>query len=40
MFADPQGYLKITASGSGLVAAILHDLAVQRKPANLEILGA
>lgn len=38
--ADPAAYLKVTASGSGLVMAIFHDLTVQRKPANLAILGA
>lgn len=40
MIADPQAYLKVSVGGSGLVTAILHDLTVQRKPANLEILGA
>lgn len=40
MIADPQAYLKISVGGSGLVTAILHDLTVQRKPANLEILSA
>lgn len=38
--ADPNDYIKVTASSAGLVAAIPHDLVVQRKPANLEILGA
>jgi hypothetical protein len=38
--ADPNDYLKVSVGGSGLVTAILHDLTVQRKPANLEILGA
>jgi hypothetical protein len=38
--ADPNAYLKVSAAGAGLVTAILHDLTVQRKPANLEILGA
>jgi hypothetical protein len=38
--ADPNDYIKVSAGGSGLVMAILHDLTVQRKPANLEILGA
>lgn len=38
--SDPSAYLKVSAGGSGLVTAILHDLTVQRKPANLEILGA
>lgn len=39
MLADPNDYIKVTAGGSGLVALIPHDLVVQRKPANLEILG-
>ncbi|MDX3759341.1 hypothetical protein [Streptomyces sp. AK02-04a] len=38
--ADPLAYLKVSVGASGLVTAILHDLTVQRKPANLEILGA
>lgn len=38
--ADPNDYLKVSVGASGLVTAILHDLTVQRKPANLEILGA
>lgn len=38
--ADPNAYLKVSVGASGLVTAILHDLTVQRKPANLEILGA
>lgn len=40
MIADPYNYIKITVGGSGLVTAILHDLVVQRKPANLEVLGS
>jgi hypothetical protein len=40
MVADPQDYLKVSVGASGLVTAILHDLMVQRKPANLEILGS
>jgi hypothetical protein len=40
MLADPNDYIKVSVGGSGLVTAILHDLTVQRKPANLEILGA
>ena len=40
MLSDPSDYLKVSVGGSGLVTAILHDLTVQRKPANLEILGA
>ncbi len=38
--ADPKAYLKVSAGGSGLVTAILHDLTYQRGPANLAILGA
>jgi hypothetical protein len=37
---DPNDYIKVTAGASGLVIATLHDLVVQRKPANLEILAA
>ena len=40
MIPDPQMYAKLTASASGLVTAILHDLVVQRKPANLPIRSA
>jgi hypothetical protein len=36
--ADPNAYVKCLASASGLVTAILHDLVVQRAPANLETL--
>ena len=38
--SDPSNYLKVTVGASGLVTAILHDLTVQRAPANLAILGA
>lgn len=38
--ADPYNYVKCAVGGSGKVAAILHDLTVQRAPANLEILNA
>lgn len=40
MIADPNAYIKVSAGASGLVIALPHDLVVQRKPANLEILGA
>jgi threonine dehydratase len=40
MISDPNDYIKVSVGGSGLVTAILHDLVTQRKPANLEILGA
>lgn len=32
---DPKCFVKLTASAAGLVTAILHDLTVQRAPANL-----
>lgn len=38
--ADPFNYVKVTPSASGLVTAILHDLTVQRGPANLAIVSA
>jgi hypothetical protein len=38
--ADPSCYVKMTASASGLVMAVFHDLTVQRKPANLVKLSA
>jgi hypothetical protein len=37
---DPNTYIKCTRSAAGLVMAVLHDLTVQRKPANLAILSA
>lgn len=40
MIPDPQVYAKLTASASGLVMAVLHDLEYQRKPANLPIRSA
>lgn len=39
-FTDPNCYVKCSAGGSGLVTAIHHDLTIQRKPQNLEIMGA
>jgi hypothetical protein len=36
--ADPYYYVKCAAAASGLVTAVLHDLDVQRAPANLETL--
>ena len=38
MLTDPAAYIKVTASASGLVFAQPHDLVLQRKPSNLEIL--
>lgn len=32
------GYVEVTVAGSGLVAAVAHDLLVQRAPANLRVL--
>lgn len=40
MLGDPNDYIKVTASGSGLVTLVPHDLVTQRKPANLEVLGS
>jgi hypothetical protein len=37
---DTKNYIKVTASGSGLVTALLHDLEIQRTPANLPIPSA
>lgn len=37
---DTKNYIKVTPSAAGLVMAILHDLSVQRAPANLPIVSA
>ncbi len=37
---DPYNYIKCTVTGSGLGMAIVHDLTVQRAPANLALLSA
>jgi hypothetical protein len=37
---DGKSYVKVSAGGSGLVTALLHDLTVQRKADNLAIPGA
>jgi len=37
---DQYVYIKCTVTGSGIGAAFLHDLTVQRTPANLAILSA
>lgn len=37
--SDGFDYVKCTSSSTGLVYAIVHDLAVQRDPANLPALG-
>ena len=38
----PSGYdyIKCTVTGSGIGAAVLHDLTVQRAPANLALISA
>lgn len=36
--SDTMKYVKLTSTGAGTVVAILHDLTVQRKPANLPAL--
>lgn len=38
--SDPNNYIKCSVGASGLVSAYLYDLTVQRRPGNLEILGA
>lgn len=38
--ADPSCYVKMSVGSGGLVCAVLHDLDVQRKPANLVKIGA
>lgn len=40
MLPDPKCYVKVSVGASGLVTAILHDLAVQRNPANLAKVSA
>jgi hypothetical protein len=37
---DGKAYVKVTAGGSGLVTAVLHDLTSGRKADNLSIPGA
>lgn len=37
---DTKNYIKVSVGGAGLVMAILHDLYVQRAPANLPIVSA
>ena len=37
---DGKSYVKVSAGGSGLVCAVMHDLTTQRKPDNLAIPGA
>jgi hypothetical protein len=40
MLPDPKQYVKVSVGASGLVVAILHDLTVQRGPANLAKVSA
>lgn len=40
MLPDDKAYVKVSVGSGGLVKAILHDLTVQRAPANLAIVGA
>ncbi len=37
---DGKSYVKVSAGGSGLVTAVLHDLSTARKPDSLAIVGA
>ena len=39
-FADGYHYIQATGTNTTTVIAVLHDLTVQRTPANLAILGA
>lgn len=39
MLDDTYSYVYVTPSSNGTVIAILHDLTVQRKPANLSLPG-
>jgi hypothetical protein len=39
-FADGFDYIQVTGANTTYVVAVLHDLTVQRTPANLAILGA
>ena len=39
-FADGYDYIQATGTNTTTVIAVLHDLTVQRTPANLAILGA
>lgn len=40
MLPDPKNYVKVSVGASGLVMAVLHDLTVQRGPANLAKVSA
>jgi hypothetical protein len=39
-FADGFDYIQVTGTNTTTCVAVLHDLTVSRKPANLAILGA
>lgn len=39
-FADAYDYIQVTGTNTTTCVALLHDLTVQRTPANLAILGA
>ena len=39
-FASGYEYIEVTGTNTTSICAVLHDLTVQRKPANLTILGA
>jgi hypothetical protein len=38
--SDTYDYVKLASTGAGTVVALIHDLAVQRKPENLPAVGA
>ena len=38
--SDPNDYVEIVLAGAGTAFVALHDLVVERNPANLEILGS
>jgi hypothetical protein len=39
-FSDPNSYLKVTMTGSGIAQIVPHDLVHQRAPANLEVMAS
>jgi hypothetical protein len=39
-FSDPNSYLKVTMTGSGVCQVLHHDLVHQRAPANLEVMAS
>lgn len=38
--SDTYKFVKVTSTGAGTVAAFIRDLAVQRTPANLPVMGS